>query len=133
ARRPPWMRRACSHACLAATLDAAPRAPSAAWRAVVGAHPRAAAAVATTPTRLSADAGEALDMHFSLALACHLGKLTTEFVSRVDGSRLEARTSVEEERMTGKVTMAAATAGHAEGGTTLKDRKSTRLNSSHLG
>jgi len=54
ARRPPWMRRACSHACLAATLDASPRAPSAAWRAVVGAHPRAAAAVATTPTRLSA-------------------------------------------------------------------------------
>jgi len=79
----------------------------------------AADAVEATPTRLSADAGEALDTHFSLALACHLGKLTTEFVSRDDGSRLEARTSVEEERMTGKVTMAAATAGHAEGGTTL--------------
>src|SRR5438445_11887948 len=32
---------------------------------------------------------------------------------------MEARTSVEEERMTKKVTLAAATAGHAEGGTTL--------------
>src|SRR5882762_8813931 len=116
ARRPPWTRRASLATRVSPTRHARPPPPGG---AVVGAHPRGAAAVGATPTRRRADAGEALEMHFSLALACHLGKLTTEFVSRVDGSRLEARTSVEEERMTGKVTMAAATAGHAEGGTTL--------------
>src|SRR6266403_4181547 len=97
ARRPPWTRRASL-----ATRGAPTRSPARHARppppggAGVGAHPRGAAAVGATPTRRRADAGEALDMHFSLALACHLGKLTTEFVSRVDGSRLEARTRSEE-------------------------------------
>ena len=87
ARRPPWMRRASLATRVSPTRSPARHArPPPPGGAGVGAHPRGAAAVGATPTRRRADAGEALDMHFSLALACHLGKLTTEFVSRVDGS-----------------------------------------------
>src|SRR6267378_5498435 len=50
--------RVARHAALTHTLAGSPRALSAAWRAVVGAHPRGAAAVGATPTRLRAGAGE---------------------------------------------------------------------------
>jgi arginine decarboxylase len=95
--------------------------------AASGATTTASKAPPHVPARLERGRGarSRRRMHFSLALARSVGKLTKDFGFR--GARSEARgviggenlTSRRSERMTKQVTMAAATAGHAEGGTTL--------------
>jgi arginine decarboxylase len=52
-------------------------------------------------------------------LARSVGKLTTDFVAARAAADWRRESHGEEERMTKQVTLAAATAGHAEGGTTL--------------
>src|SRR5437762_917221 len=60
------------------------------------------------------------DAPFALAFPRRLGKVTEEFLSRrARGADWRRDPRGEERRMTKQVTMAAATASHAEGGTTL--------------
>jgi arginine decarboxylase len=69
--------------------------------------------------RGSARVSSARDVTFSLAFTRVAGRVTKEFANGAPAARQNGMGGEKEERMTKRVTMAAATAGHAEGGTPL--------------